>query len=53
VEVLFEGRTLSVTDGSFSDAFIADDVHIYRMDGVEMYLPAVSRGSVSTSGLSE
>lgn len=31
VEVLFEGRTLAVTNGAFQDAFAPDDVHIYRV----------------------
>lgn len=30
VEVLFEGRSITITNGSFVDAFAADDVHIYR-----------------------
>jgi len=31
VEVLFEGRTITVSDGSFQDSFAQDDVHIYRV----------------------
>jgi hypothetical protein len=30
VEVLFEGRMIAVSDGSFRDSFGTDDVHIYR-----------------------
>ncbi len=31
VQVLFEGRTIPVVDGSFTDTFAQDDVHIYRL----------------------
>jgi hypothetical protein len=31
IEVLFEGRTIPVSGGSFQDSFAQDDVHIYRV----------------------
>jgi len=31
VEVLFENRTIFVSDGSFQDSFAQDDVHIYHV----------------------
>lgn len=44
-EVLFEGRTLPVTNRGFTDTFAADDVHVYRMDGAEVYFPTIVRRS--------
>jgi len=50
VEVLFEGRTISITGDSFSDTFAQDDVHIYfyaasRPAPPKIYLPIILKSS--------
>jgi hypothetical protein len=46
VGVLFEGKTISVSDGSFRDSFAQDDVHIYHVYLSNVYIPAVYRTNV-------
>lgn len=41
IEVLFEGRTIPITNSSFSDAFAQNDVHIYRVVDGTIFLPLV------------
>lgn len=49
VQVLFEERTLPVSEGSFSDTFAPDEVHIYFSEAVQpgssllIYLPLIMK----------
>jgi len=46
MEVLFEGRTIPVSDGAFRDSFAQDDVHIYRVVDSTIFLPLVMKTSL-------
>jgi hypothetical protein len=41
VEVLYEGRRIAVSDGSFRDSFAEAEVHIYRVVASIVYLPLI------------
>jgi hypothetical protein len=43
MEVLFEGRRIPVSDGSFRDSFAQDDVHIYRAISSVVFLPLITK----------
>jgi hypothetical protein len=43
VQVLFEERRIPVSNGSFRDSFVQDDVHIYRMISSAVFLPLVMK----------
>jgi len=53
VEVLFEGRSLLLTDGRFQDAFDAYEVHVYRATGYvappvsPLHLPIIFKAAKS------
>jgi hypothetical protein len=47
VEVLFEGRTIPVSDDTFRDTFLEAGVHIYHTLSDVVFLPLITKSSPS------